>query len=257
MRKNNHLTVINASKMRKKYSSFLSSNVTASVLKQQIGPIISLDHFYINSPLYPSIKHMDCNSITYIFQDSAGEIIYGSSQQALQTLKPGGILLNVGGNGLIENGITLKNESLLHGLQIFLKLTTKETLSGKTSFFYEPNSLPVFRDQDSIVRVLVGRFRNIKSKISASKDLTILDVQLNFGTRFVIDAPEKNNVLVYIVKDGDASSIDNSAESPIEISRQSGHLSILSPYADIHFILISGKRIKDNVFQRIKTAYFS
>lgn len=107
-----------------------------------------------------------------------------------------------------------------------------------------------------MVRVLSGKFRNVKSKILPNRTMIVLEVTLDQSSRFIIDIPEENEVLVSVNKTGNYYDIANfPSDCPLQISYQNGYLSILSPKMPVKFVIVSGKTIGDNPSVLIANAY--
>jgi hypothetical protein len=111
---------------------------------------------------------------------------------------PGGIVWTQTGSSLIHEELPAESDRELHGLQIFVNLSSKNRLAAPQMLRLEAHQVPEWRSEDGDrVRVLVGSFRGISSALIPLEPFHLLDVELQGEISF--DLQSAYNAVVYVV----------------------------------------------------------
>jgi len=162
------------------------------------SPVLVLDDFRVKGRPFPPHPHAGFAAVTYVFEDSPGGLRSRDSLGNDVVTGPGGIVWTQTGSGLIHEELPADSQRELHGLQIFVNLSSKNRLAAPQMLRLESQQVPEWRSEDGDrVRVLVGSFQGISSALIPIEPFHLLDVELHGEISF--DLPNAYNAVVYVV----------------------------------------------------------
>ncbi len=167
-------------------------------LGQLVKPFVFLDLFTVK----PSIggapmgmhPHSGIATLTYLME---GEVGYEDSTGKQGTLPTGGVEWMRAGNGVWHDGMPV-GQSSAKGFQLWVALPAAEENAPAQSLYLSPDDVPVAGP----VRVLLGRYGALESRIPAPADMTYLSVQLQDGERWRYVPPAGHTVAWIAVHGG-------------------------------------------------------
>ncbi|WOB26510.1 MULTISPECIES: pirin family protein [Xanthomonas] len=174
-------------------------------LGQLVKPFVFLDLFTVK----PSVgeapmgmhPHSGIATLTYLME---GEVGYEDSTGKQGTLPTGGVEWMRAGNGVWHDGVPV-GQSSAKGFQLWVALPAAEENAPAQSLYLSPADVPVAGP----VRVLLGRYGALESKIPAPADMTYLSVQLQDGERWRYVPPAGHSVAWIAVHTGQLEAAES------------------------------------------------
>ncbi|WP_349811960.1 pirin family protein [Xanthomonas dyei] len=174
-------------------------------LGQLVKPFVFLDLFTVK----PSVggapmgmhPHSGIATLTYLME---GEVGYEDSTGKQGTLPTGGVEWMRAGNGVWHDGVPV-GQSSAKGFQLWVALPAAEENAPAQSLYLSPADVPVAGP----VRVLLGRYGALESKIPAPADMTYLSVQLQDGERWCYVPPAGHSVAWIAVHTGQLEAAES------------------------------------------------
>lgn len=243
------IAVIGSSKLRTDDYNFRASNVSSASVGTDIDPVLSIDHFRIRKPKFPPHPHAGFSAITYLFEDSDGEFISRDSMGGYHVSKPGGVIWNVAGRGVIHEEYPKVEGEVSHGLQMFINLSSKNKRLSPHVLFVDGPDIPVYKEKGVNVRIIAGEVGDVKAKIFPPGNITYLDIMLTPEATFKTALSEEDNVLLYMIKGSVTVSGTQLAEpNAATLSKDGKHVEIIATEEGAHLVLIAGKPLKEPVY---------
>ncbi|WP_115560791.1 pirin family protein [Xanthomonas arboricola] len=182
-------------------------------LGQLVKPFVFLDLFTVK----PSVggapmgmhPHSGIATLTYLME---GEVGYEDSTGKQGTLPTGGVEWMRAGNGVWHDGVPV-GQSSAKGFQLWVALPAAEENAPAQSLYLSPADVPVAGP----VRVLLGRYGELESKIPAPADMTYLSVQLQDGERWRYVPPAGHNVAWIAVHTGQLAAAESIGSGQIAV----------------------------------------
>ena len=223
--------------------TFSVQSVELSELGSWTSPITLLHNFRVSGHPFGPHPHAGFSAVTCVFEDSKGSLRSRDSLGNDLVTGPGGIVWTQAGSGLIHEELPAKQGRELHGLQIFVNLSSKNKLMAPQVFRLEQSEVPEWRsDSGDRVRVLVGTFEGISSPLVPADPFTLLEVYLQHKISFSYQGGE--NALVYVLT-GDVDVRADSRNREVANNQAlpiygNGGLISLEAVRPAHFFLLSG-----------------
>ena len=216
------------------------------------SPLAVLDDFRVQELPFSAHPHAGFAAVTYVFEDSPGGVRSRTSTGADLIVGPGGIVWTNAGRGVIHEEVPSKRGTELHGLQLFVNLTSQHKLSAPRVNSLDRKDVPEWRNNaNDRVRVVVGRFDGVASPLIPDEPFTMLDVELRNQIPYTLD--EKQNTVVYVLDgglsvgaDGHNKRVDSSHAVALSGGGATLHFEALSP---AHFLVLTGTRIDEPVLE--------
>jgi len=238
-----------ASQTSGKGSTFSVQSIDLGELGERATPVAVLDQFRVRSRPFPPHPHAGFSAVTYVLEDSEGSLRSRDSLGDDVVMGPGGIVWTQAGSGVIHEEVPAHPDRELHGLQIFVNLSSKNKLVAPQMLRLERNKMPEWRNNTGdCVRVVVGSFEGLSSPLNPVEPFTFLDVQLRHQIFFNLENP--HNALVYVLKGNIlARATDRLQKVPEEHAlglRGDGRV-IFESSRPAHFVILSGAEIREPV----------
>lgn len=158
------------------------------------------------------------------------------------------------GSGLIHEELPAQTGRTLHGLQVFVNLSSANKLSPPQVLRLTENEVPQVRTASGDrVRVVVGRYGGVTSPLKPVEPFTLLDVELHNEIPFAL--PEDHIAVVYALQGGVIVHADDheealSAEQAVALSGSGGHVGLKASGGGAHLLILSGRAVREPVVGR-------
>ena len=229
--------------------TFSVKAIPLAELGRRASPLLVLDEFRVSGRPFPLHPHAGFAAVTYVFEDSKGDLRSRDSLGNDLITGPGGIVWTQAGRGVIHEELPANPNRELHAIQLFVNLSSKNKLAPPRMFRLERSAIPEWHsDTGDRVRVVVGSFEGVSSPLAPVEPFQLLDVELRSVISFKLRAG--HNALVYVVE-GDVMARADGREQ--KVSREHA----LGIYGDgearfdaaprAHFLILSGAEINEPV----------
>ena len=108
-------------------------------------PVIVLDDFRVSGRPFPPHPHAGFSAVTYVFEDSPGGLRSRDSLGNDLVTGPGGIVWTQAGSGVMHEEVPADAIRELHGLQVFVNLSSKNKLVAPRLFRIDKGEVPEWR----------------------------------------------------------------------------------------------------------------
>jgi len=190
-----------AAQARGSGGSFSVKAIDLHELGELASPVTVLDDFRVSGRPFPPHPHAGFSAVTYVFEDSPGGLRSRDSLGNDVVTGPGGIVWTQTGSGVIHEEVPADPDRELHGLQIFVNLSSKNKLVVPQMFRLEKSEVPeCWSDAGDRVRVVVGSFQGVSSPLVPAEPFTFLDVDLRRAISFNLE--NTHNAIVYVLTGG-------------------------------------------------------
>lgn len=163
-----------------------------------LKPFVFLDFFSTPPNAKPQgfgmHPHSGIATLTYLLD---GEVIYEDTTGKKGVLPAGGVEWMRAGNGIWHSGTPL-DDVTIRGFQLWIALPPSQENAPAESFYLNPSQVP----QEGPARVLLGRYGNAESAISAPSEMTYLAVTLKNGEHWRFAPPTGHTVTWLAVSSG-------------------------------------------------------
>ncbi|MGP0071705.1 MAG: pirin family protein [Bryobacteraceae bacterium] len=163
---------------------------------------------------------------------------------------PGGIVWTQTGSGLIHEEVPADLDRELHGLQIFVNLSSQNKIAPPKTFRLQNNDVPEWRNAaGNRVRVVVGSFEGTLSPLVPGEPFTLLDVELRREISY--NLPADHNAIVYVLA-GDVMVLPKHANRRYPVNKRwqftggSGRVTLEASHP-AHLLILSGLEIREPV----------
>lgn len=244
MSKYKNIATIGKSIRRPGNHNFSASNVSSNSVGTSIDPVISIDHFEIRKATFPPHPHAVFSAVTYLFEDGEGEFVSRDSTGGHHVSKPGGVIWNVAGSGVMHEEYPKVQGELSHGLQMFVNLSSANKMQKPHVFFVDGPDIPTFSKDGVKVRVIAGEFQNMKAKIQPPGNITYLDIFLSPRKEVEIPLSANNRTLLYFISGGaKVGNEDKWLEAPDAsiLTDDADTVFIKTEESEVHLVLVAGE----------------
>jgi len=226
--------------------------VDLKVLGVHASPLAVLDDFRVQERPFSPHAHAGFAAVTYVFEDSTGAVRSRTSTGADLVVGAGGIVWTQAGRGIIHEEVPAKRGQELHGLQLFVNLTSKNKLSAPHVLSLEGGDVPVWRnDTDDRVRVVVGSFQGVSSPLLPDEPFTMLDARIHRQIPYRIGAAQ--NTVLYVL-DGTllirgGEELETVSSGQVVAVSDNGATVSLEALRPSHVLVLSGTQIDEPVVE--------
>ncbi len=221
-----------------------------------VGPFVFLDHI---APMKHSVgkplenkgtgahPHRGIATLTYILN---GEGEHYDSRGHHATVYSGGVQWMKAGSGIIHDE-TLKvdsqtGEMLTHGFQFWINLPSKIKTETPEYLPIHPADVPqkILSDKKGWVKVIVGEYENVKSKIPNYSKQFLYHIHLDAGKHFLIATEKEVEYAAFLpLHDAVINDAEFNQGEFIEFDRQEGIIEINNNSKNaIDIILFGGEK---------------
>lgn len=216
------------------------------------SPITVLDDFRVRGQPFAPHPHAGFSAVTYVFEDSQGALRSRDSLGNDVVVGPGGIVWTQTGSGVIHHEVPAESGRELHGLQLFVNLSSKNKLVAPQMLRLAKNEVPEWRSgAGDRVRVVVGSFEDIASPLAPAEPFNLLDVELRREISFNLQ--NAHYALVYVVEGSVRVRADGrerrvAGEHAVALHGSGGHVTFKAAHP-AHFLILSGAEIREPVLE--------
>lgn len=171
--------------------------VDVDALGVSASPVAVFDDFRVQTMPFSPHPHAGFAAVTYVMRDSEGAVRSRASSGEDLTVFPGGIVWTEAGRGVIHEEVPADPAHELHGVQLFVNLSSKNKLTEPKVRYLQPANVPEWRNQrGDRVRVVVGSFGKVDSPLTTTEPFTMLDADIKGGIAFDLEAGY--SVIIYV-----------------------------------------------------------
>ncbi|MBN1203525.1 MAG: pirin family protein [Myxococcaceae bacterium] len=236
---------------RRRFSEGLSTvQLQGQHLPEHLDPFLAFDHFQMSEPSFPPHPHAGFSAVTYLFEDSEGGLINRDSLGDRSEIAPGELHWTTAGRGLLhEEGPKLRGTPC-NGLQLSVNLASIDKFTEPRSQHLATKDVPLFDQEGTRVRVLVGSWSGLTSPLLPPTPVTLLDVHLEQGAFFQAEVPEGESRFVYVVSGaGEFGPFDDVV--PIHALQAGGFsprgqlLQVRAMNSPLHVVIAGGRPLRE------------
>ena len=182
------------------HHGFIRRMVSPGDLGEHLKPFIFLDHVAgevrpgMGFPFHP---HSGIATLTYV-RDA--DVDYEDTTGKAGVLRAGGLEWMMAGGGVWHRGGVVPSVPRLHGFQLWVAMPEAHEEAPAHSLYVPPEEVP---ERDG-VRVLLGRYGELRSPVPAPSSMNYLDVHLPPGARWTYEPPPDHRVAWCFVHEGSA-----------------------------------------------------
>jgi redox-sensitive bicupin YhaK (pirin superfamily) len=241
-----------ASRAHAKGKIFSVKSISVRELGERASPLIILDHFWVRGHPFGIHPHAGFSAVAYVLENSPGAVRSRDSLGGDAIMAPGGLVWTVAGSGLVHEDFPADTGREIHGVQIFVNLSSKNKTVPPRVLRLPPDAVPVWRsDGGDRVRVLVGSFQGLSSPLVPPEPFTLLDASLKYSIAF--DVPASHNAIVYVL-DGNVEARSEDGTRTVEAEHalamrgvKGGGRALLKASAPVRLLVLAGAEISEPV----------
>lgn len=162
------------------------------------SPLTVLDDFRVQELPFSAHPHAGFVAVTYVFPDSFGSVRSRTSTGVDVIVGAGGVVWTHAGSGVIHEETPAKLGLELHGLQVFVNLSSSHKLSSPRVLALDALEVPTWESPGARVRVIAGSFGGVRSPLELYEPFTMLDVELTNSLSF--EATPGENTVFYVTE---------------------------------------------------------
>lgn len=220
-----------------------------------MDPLIMVDHYTMTKPTFGAHPHAGLSAVSLLFEDSIGHFRNQDSLGNDFDLLPGDLYWLNAGSGVVHDE-SPRNNSKIHGLQVFVNLPKSLKHSAPQSTLVRSKDIPLITGPNYRVRVALGESNGVKGETISSNGLTILDGKLLGPSKFSHLPQAGEQSWIYAV----VGSIEISI-GKVKLSLNQGQAistkALVQPIniinkqpSNAHFVIFSGAALKEKFVQR-------
>ncbi len=224
-------------------------------LMHELDPFLLLDDFhgrekskYIKG--FPWHPHRGIETITYM---RCGDVEHKDSLGNEGVIHPGDVQWMTAGSGIIHQEMPKgAADGHMWGLQLWANLPAAHKMMEPRYRDIRSNEIPLIeQDNGTTIRVICGRVGDVQGPVTdVIIDPQYLDVALPAGRQFEHKVSDGYTAFAYILEGGgyfDDQKDKVIAAETLVVYEKDGAIHISAADADLRFILISGKPIKEPI----------
>ena len=230
--------------------AFSIQSIDLHELGERASPITVLHNFRVRGRPFTPHPHAGFSAVTYVFEDSQGALRTRDSLGHDLVTGPGGIVWTQAGSGVIHEELPAETDRELHGLQVFVNLSSKNKLAAPQVFRLETSEVPEWRsDAGNRVRVVIGSFEGISSPLLPAEPFNLLDGELRSDISFRLQ--DGHNALVYVLEGSVLARTGDreqkvAGEHAVGLHGSGGRLTF-EAFHLAHLLILSGAEIREPV----------
>jgi len=242
----------------------IGSGFTAMTFKEKdysgsMDPLVMVDHYRMTEPTFGAHPHAGLSAVSVLFEDSEGKFHNRDSLGNDFDLMPGDLYWLNAGSGVIHDE-SPRQGAKIHGLQVFVNLPSADKKSEPSSLHVRAQDMPVYEEQGSRIRIVLGESNDIYGQQAPALPMTILDGRIDSRSCFAHQLNGGENAWLYVIKGelkltisgqeinllaGQSIAVSSSNEEFVNTIRLSN-----SVHDPAHFTLFAGKPIAEAFVQK-------
>ncbi|MGA7782556.1 MAG: pirin family protein [Paraburkholderia sp.] len=206
--------------------------VSPSDLGEILKPFVFLDYFdsSVETEMRFSMHpHSGLATTTVLLE---GEVEYEDTTGASGIMPAGGVEWMNAGRGVWHDG-RARGDGPVRGFQLWVALPPELELGEPRSQYLSANEVP----HTGPARVILGRYGNVESPISAPSGINYLVVRLAAGEQWQYTPPAGHSVAWLCVQRGALHVADESIANELVVFRESEDVLTFTADEDVEFVL--------------------
>jgi len=164
-----------------------------------MDPLIMVDHFVMTEPTFGTHPHAGLSAVTVMFEDSDGAFRNRDSLGNDIDLAPGDLYWFKAARGAVHNEQPHPG-ARAHALQVFVGLPSENRHDAPSAFHIRAEDIPFFSGDRSKARLVLGRSHGVSGAIAPDVSLTLLDINIQAGGRFVHQGESGQNAWILAIE---------------------------------------------------------
>lgn len=219
---------------------------------KDFDPFLMLDAFdsvdsedYIKG--FPHHPHRGIETITYLVK---GNIEHQDSLGNKGSILDGQCQWMTAGSGIIHQEMPKSCERML-GVQVWLNLPSKDKMVEPKYRGISKEDIPIVKEQDNKIHIISGTYNG---KVGAMEGDYVkalyLDVELSFGSPWVLNTEKDNTLFVYILEGEASFGLESDklvSEKHAVLFNEGNKFMIKASGKGVRFLLMSGKPLNEPI----------
>lgn len=219
---------------------------------KDFDPFLMLDAFdsvdsedYIKG--FPHHPHRGIETITYLVK---GNIEHQDSLGNKGSILDGQCQWMTAGSGIIHQEMPKPCERML-GVQVWLNLPSKDKMVEPKYRGISKEDIPIIKEQDNKIHIISGTYNG---KVGAMEGDYVkalyLDVELSFGSQWVLNTEKDNTLFVYILEGEASFGLESDklvSEKHAVLFNEGNKFMVKASGKGVRFLLMSGKPLSEPI----------
>jgi quercetin 2,3-dioxygenase len=216
---------------------------------QRTDPFLLLDHFGSDNPDdyikgFPWHPHRGIETVTYML---GGTVEHGDSIGNAGTIGPGDIQWMTAGGGVIHQEMPKPTQGMMHGMQLWVNLPSKNKMMEPRYRGILANEVPVVKLPGTEVRVIAGAYRNVIGPVrDLIVDIEYLDVRLKKNTTLSHGAKKGYASFCFLIEGTGEFDGTKLEKEQLVLFTEAGGIAVKA-IDNIHYLFATGKRINEPI----------
>ncbi len=233
---------------------FKIKNVLPVRTLKQIDPFLLIHHLqpYVvkagDDLRIPPHPHAGFEVVTYLLE---GEFFHRDSKGHDQVARGGDINWMTSGSGIIHSeGPTaefLKEGGNVELLQVWINLPANKKALPPSFHHYPDQALPLVKDGNATIKVLIGSFNNYISPVTTHTDMFWYHIQVKAGQLLTIPVNDAFSSALYILKGGVKMLNETIKAGQLTDLELNGDQLVFTSLQDSSLIVFGGQPLKEKV----------
>jgi len=212
-------------------------------------PFLLLDHFKSDHPDdylkgFPWHPHRGIETVTYMLK---GEIEHGDSLGNIGIISPGDVQWMTAGSGIIHQEMPQQKNGI-NGFQLWVNLSAKDKMTEPKYREIKQSEIPVISEKNFTAKLIAGEFNGEKGAVTdVNTDPQYFDIELNTNDYFEYTIKKGYVLFLYLYQGILFHSETEILEGSAVLFENGDCLKVTSKKEKAHFLLISGKPIKQSI----------
>lgn len=179
-------------------AGFSATRLVIARVAGMTQPVMGMDHFRMSDVTFAPHPHAGFSAVSYVFEDSPGKLRNRDSLGNDFVVGPGSLIWTQAARGVVHDERPAQLGEMVHGVQIFVNLSSRNKESAPEVFRLDGEDVPVWTGEGGDrVRVVVGAYGGLSSPVVPVEPFRLLDVSLAGGID--LDLPAGWQTLVYVL----------------------------------------------------------
>ena len=226
------------------------TRVIGQPLQQRLDPFLMLDYFRSDDPNdsirgFPDHPHRGFETLTILLE---GRMRHRDNRGHEGVIEAGGAQWMLAGRGIIHSEMPEQDQGHLEGFQLWINLPLEEKMTDPRYQDLSTGDIPEIQMDRIRVRVIMGRFREIKGPIQRPRtEPMVLDIILPKGERLTLPIEKYQRAALFITL-GDLRVGDSLLpHRHLGVLSDDGEWVEIEALSESRFLLITGTPLKEPI----------
>lgn len=225
-------------------SSFRSYGLRAGGKQALFSPYIGVDHYWMGAPTFPPHRHHGMSAVSYLLSDSQTGMLNRDSIGTQNLIQPGGLHWTTAGKGIAHEEVPAVQGKTVHGLQIFVALSTDDRDIDPFPLMLEPQDVPIVQQPGVTILIPLGSFKGKRSPLNPPTEVTLLDISLQANAEMTVCIPSGHILFAMPISgatevDGHNYSIEDLKLPVYPASDSPRDIALRAPEGSSHVVLFT------------------